>query len=282
MKSVLLSIISFITINSNAEVTVEKSEFSSEGLEQLAIKNMSGNVKISTIENGNAIVTAKKIKFNKNCEMKVLKEANQLKIEVEQKGWFNFSDCKVDFDIAIPAQMALKLKSGSGDLSVNGVEGDIEFDLGSGDIELVSTSDNVNGNTGSGQVKLSGQIGNSKVKTGSGDIEISGLENNANLRTGSGDIDLKFNKAPETGMIDVKTGSGDIDMIFAQKPTLANIDIMTGSGDAKIVLPEGTKLFTNYKSGSGKLYNEFGEDPQAQVKLSMKAGSGDLKIKKVQ
>ena len=42
---------------------------------------------------------------------------------------------------------------------------------------------------------------------------------------------------------------------------------------------KGTKVKTIYKSGSGELSNELGNNIGAAFKVSMKAGSGDLKIK---
>jgi hypothetical protein len=45
------------------------------------------------------------------------------------------------------------------------------------------------------------------------------------------------------------------------------------------MFPKGTKVKTSYKAGSGEMSNELGDNPEAAFKVSMKAGSGDLKIK---
>ena len=45
--------------------------------------------------------------------------------------------------------------------------------------------------------------------------------------------------------------------------------------------PNNNYYRTLFKAGSGKLLNEHGDTPDAKFNISMKAGSGDLIIKKI-
>ncbi|MEW6058236.1 MAG: DUF4097 family beta strand repeat-containing protein [Bdellovibrionota bacterium] len=224
-----------------ALAATENKEFDGSGLEILSIKNPSGDVKIGVSKDGKAYVAAEKIKFGKNCTLKMDKSGRELVVEVSKGGIFNTDDCKVNFDVKVPREIALHLKSGSGDLEVNGTKGTVDFKIGSGDAKVTAEVDTLDGMSGSGSV----------VATG--------LSGNANVRTGTGDVTLTYGSAPSKGELDIKTGSGD----------------------ATIFFPSSMKVLTDFKAGSGRVYNELGDSEDARFKVSMKAGSGDLKIKKL-
>lgn len=239
---------------------VENKEFSASGLENLNLKNMSGDVIVTVSEDGKAYVSANKVNFEKNCTLKMNRSGENLIVEVKNEGWFNNDNCMVNFDIKVPKAIALNLKNGFGDLNVNGTKGKIDFKLGSGNAVVNAEAEKLDGKSGSGSINISGIIGDSKIKTGSGSIDITGLIGDADLKTGSGDLKITYKLAPLKGALDIKTGSGDATVFF----------------------PTSMKVLTNYMSGSGRIYNELGDSSDASFRVFMKAGSGDLKIKKLQ
>ena len=112
--------------------------------------------------------------------------------------------------------------------------------------------------TDSGDIKGTGHAALLHADTGNGDVAVEGLVGSAEIKIGSGDVTLTWAEAPQRGSIAVKTGAGDV----------------------RLALPDGTKLATRYTSGSGKLENELGDMPEAELKVSVMTGSGDLWIKK--
>ncbi len=222
--------------------STESQEFVATGLKALHLKNSSGNVKISTSSsNGKAYVEIEKVKFEKNCTLKMDKTDDALTVEVDKVGLFSNNDCKIHFNIKVPKEVALHLKMGSGDLNVKGTKGTIDFILGSGD------------------AKIDAEIQSLDATTGSGSIEAMGIYGNANIKSGSGNVRLLYKTAPPQALV----------------------NIMTGSGDATIYLPSTTQISTDFKAGSGQLSNELTNSTDAPFKILMKAGSGSLQIKKL-
>lgn len=172
------------------------------------------------------------------------------KLTIEKKGRTLFvgvekagvfkDDCEVDFDITAPKTAMLDLDSGSGDIKVKGTSGDLNFNIGSGDLDVDADVKKLEG------------------KTGSGDVSIKGLTAGGTLKTGSGEINLVYDVAPALGELDIKTGSGGAEIIF----------------------PKNATIRTSFMAGSGELINELGDTPNSKFKISMKAGSGSLHIKK--
>jgi DUF4097 and DUF4098 domain-containing protein YvlB len=114
------------------------------------------------------------------------------------------------------------------------------------------------------------------ASAGSGEMRISGLEGALALKAGSGDIRIY----DVSGKVDARLGSGDIDLSWATSPKTGEVDIKTGSGDVSLVLPQETLLRTNTRTGSGTVINELGETASADLLISVKAGSGDVTIRK--
>jgi len=166
----------------------------------------------------------------------VTQSGNAVRIgEVSDRELFN--NISIDYEITAPADVALNLHSGSGDVEVDnlgrflnagsgsgnvrahGLHGPAELSTGSGDIELEETSaGDVKAKTGSGSIRIHGLNGGFNAKTGSGDIEADGnLVGASTLSTGSGSVRLHI--APSTHFsFEASTGSGDIRVAFPGAP----------------------------------------------------------------
>lgn len=180
-----------------------------------------------------------------------------------------YNHISVDYEVTVPAAVALNLHSGSGDIVVDhvgrylsatsgsgnvdghGVQGAVDLGTGSGDIELEhdGTGD-IKAKTGSGNIKLHGLDGGLMARSGSGDIEADGrLSGPANLSSGSGNI--KLHLTPDAHFnLEASTGSGGIHVGYPGAPEQgdnsrhhmtapingggAPLEVRTGSGDVEI------------------------------------------------
>ncbi|MBF0367497.1 MAG: DUF4097 family beta strand repeat protein [Oligoflexia bacterium] len=125
-------------------------------------------------------------------------------------------------------------------------------------------------------IDLKGDLLITKTESERGDCEINfsiiapGIAQ-VDVEIGSGDLDVSNMQ----GATAFKTGSGDININNSGK----RVSGKTGSGDAILSFPEGSSIETSLKSGSGGIHNEIGDSDNGKLKISMKSGSGDIKIK---
>ena len=216
-----------------------KQEFDPTGLESVEVENLFGQVHVRTLNQGKVVVLAKKQKFSDKCQLEIKRKDNELEVEVEKKGLLPVNDCQVDFDIQVPKTVKLEISNGSGDIKVSGIHGELDYKVGRGTLQADGEFTKVEGKTGFGDVTIKGLLGGGEVEVGSGKIQ------------------LTFTEAKLSGEIEIKTGAGDATLEF----------------------PKGTAVKTRLLSGTGRLQDELGEDPKASFKVSMKTGSGNLKIK---
>ncbi|MEK6774530.1 MAG: DUF4097 family beta strand repeat-containing protein [Bdellovibrionota bacterium] len=235
-----LLLIIFFLLSQSTFAETENKEFESKGLNEVSVENISGKVTVSAFEGAKASVVATKNKFSDKCKMSIDRSGNKLVLKVEKSGGvFSSDECDVDFEVKVPKAVDLSLNVGSGNMIINGIHGALNFKVGSGNTSADGSFKKIDGMSGSGNVTVKG------------------------LNGGGG----------------IKTGSGEINLTFTNKSLKGELDLKAGSGNATLLFPKGSKVKTNFFAGSGQVSNELGDNPNALFLVSMKAGSGNLKIK---
>ncbi|MBY0416531.1 MAG: DUF4097 domain-containing protein [Pararheinheimera sp.] len=135
------------------------------------------------------------------------------------------SSAYADLVVKVPAELALALEDGSGDISIEGLSTDLLIEDGSGNL-TVQGGRNLVLEDGSGNVGITQLSGNLTVEDGSGDLLIQQVTGAVVVEDGSGDIDIQQVK----GMVSVNDGSGDIRVQQTGGFTLLD----DGSGELKI------------------------------------------------
>lgn len=124
------------------------------------------------------------------------------------------SQCSGNLVVELPPDVAAQVETGSGEVRLGGVTGDVAVQTGSGD------------------VVVSGASGRLTLRTGSGDVEVDGLgRSGGTLRTGSGSIEVMAEDEPDE--LAAETGSGNV-LIVLPGDTPYAVDVETGSGEEDI------------------------------------------------
>ena len=203
-------------------------------------------------------------------------------------------DPRAEIVVEVPLASRLDAKVGSSDVTTRGQLGDTRVESGSGDITL----DVVDGATvvrsGSGDLQATHLAGEARIKTGSGDIVLRRADSAVVVTTGSGDVRLEDTR----GDVAVKTGSGDAqlgsvsgDTVFTsgsgdlaiEDAVSGRVSVKTSSGDVRIGVRAGTPVWTDVRTSSGRLSStlpatgEPGPD-QPYVEVRATTASGDLTL----
>lgn len=128
-----------------------------------------------------------------------------------------------------PAGSRLRVRTGSGDVTVTGSAGESDIRTGSGDLSLGTVDGRARLRTGSGAVTVSAATGLADIKAGSGDIRIGELTGDLRVRSGSGDVDVTDARS---GSLELATGSGQL-TVAVHPGVGAELDLSSGSGRAR-------------------------------------------------
>ncbi len=152
----------------------------------------------------------------------------------------------VSYDITVPVATMVAASSGSGNVTVGGVNNSVKANSGSGNIDVSGIGGDVDARTGSGNVTVKDARRAASLSSGSGNI-VALLTGQGDVKasTGSGDIKL----TGVVGLLSANTGSGSIGV--EGKPT-GDWKLSAASGDVSVVVPgeQGFTLEASTASGS--------------------------------
>jgi DUF4097 and DUF4098 domain-containing protein YvlB len=97
----------------------------------------------------------------------------------------------ISYDITVPRDARVRLRSGSGSQTIDGIEGRVEARTGSGSVRFSNLEGGATATAGSGSIEIDNVRGDVDVRTGSGSVRMLGLRGGAIARTGSGAIEVR-------------------------------------------------------------------------------------------
>jgi DUF4097 and DUF4098 domain-containing protein YvlB len=193
----------------------------------------------------------------------------------------------ISYDITVPADTAVQAHSGSGNVSVEGVRGEVQTQTGSGDVHLRDLASRVHAQTGSGGIRAQNVGAPFYAHTGSGDIDAA--------LTGSGDVDIQTGSGSVqlrgvNGGLRARTGSGSIG---ADGSVSAPWQLHTGSGNIRMALASSGGFNLDVRTSSGSIHSDLPITVQGSLgrhelkgtvrgggpEVEVNTGSGDVEIR---
>ncbi|MGE0406459.1 MAG: DUF4097 domain-containing protein [Candidatus Korobacteraceae bacterium] len=201
-----------------------------------------------------------------------------------------YRNISISYEILTPAQTELSARSGSGSVSVEGIQGTVDAHTGSGSIRILDVDRDVRTSAGSGAIELDGLRNSVTARTGSGPIRathlgrlsaVSGATNEQptarlDLQTGSGSIRLN----DIVGSLRASTGSGSI---HAAGEPEGSWHLRTGSGGVILDLPQNSGFDLVARTGSGGIRVDHpltteGRMEKNSVRGTVRGGGASLDI----
>jgi DUF4097 and DUF4098 domain-containing protein YvlB len=259
---------------------------------ELYVENGRGHVDVTATATSETTV---RVTGERADEFVVQLDGHQLSvIAPKRNGGIFGSDARADVHVVMPAHGTLVAKvgsssvaghgplahasvhSGSGDVSMELVEGQADFQAGSGDLHLVELLGETRLKTGSGDVVVELSAAPLVVATGSGDVRVQRADGPLAVKTGSGDAVVGETAAD----VSWSTGSGDLRVDVARR---GRVTVKGASGDVCLGVPHGTPVWTDITTVSGRISSELaptGEPADGQDFLEVRArtASGDITL----
>lgn len=281
MKSInwLALLVSFsVSTLSLGKVSVQVKTFKSSDIKKLKLKNPNGNINLKGHKLSESTVHINPIKNSDSCSTQVFLKDKTLHVTVkESNSFFSFSNCQIDLHLSLPQSADLDIDLGSGDSEVSHFKGKFEAKLGSGNLAVNNSQfKKTKIRTGSGDLYLEGVTSEGEFNLGSGNLVVKKSQlKDIHIKSGSGNVNL----SDLEGDGHIKLGSGNLKLTYPKLPKKGELKINAGSGNSLIQMPKTAKVNVKFKAGSGTYSSELGSDPSSKYLISVKTGSGNLKIK---
>lgn len=168
---------------------------------------------------------------------------------------------------------AVALATVSGDVRAEALHGGLSVSTTSGDVRLNDLAGTLNATTISGDVHLGdGQVEGATINSTSGAVEIAGVGGQLQIGTVSGDITVRD---AHNGQLSLATTSGSIEY-EGDLASSGNNEINTISGDVQLQLPDDSSFRLDASSVSGEVNTSFQLSEAENGRNSLKGvvGSG--------
>jgi hypothetical protein len=179
---------------------------------------------------------------------------------------------RLDYFVSVPKRVSTSVTAGSGNVRIEGVEGDVQVKVGSGNINLNRVVGRLGAETDSGNIELTdGNVATATVRTSSGNITLQGVSNQLTLTTSSGNMRVRDAK---DGQLTVAISSGN----FEYAGSLASAGMHTihcASGNVRLRLPDTNSFRLQASASSGNIRNAFPLRDSQQHRGTLSGTVGD-------
>ena len=243
--------------------------------EELNLKTDLGDVKINTWDKNEFNV---KIKGSSRVEDKmdfyIERTNNGVKIIGEKEGrisgWSFFSSGpKLIYEINLPKNFDLKIKTSGGDISVKDLKGLVALKTSGGDIKLKQFEGSSDVSTSGGDITVENSGGDLLAHTSGGDILLESANGKVDASTSGGDIKVKY--AGENNGMDLHTSGGDIDLYLSME-LKADVYLKTSGGRVDVDF-ENARASRQKKTRYEGSFNGGGE------RLKATTSGGDINVR---
>jgi len=174
-----------------------------------------------------------------------------------------------------PAQLTLQARTSDGNVTLSGLQGDLDLTTGDGNVALDHVSGNLRIKSGDGQVKITNADGAIDAHTSDGNLSVDGLFHALALHTSDGTLDLSLREGTKlAGPSTIQSSDGSVTIRVPQN-FAADLNVHTSDGHVDCALP---LTMDHYQSGGDQGHQLRGKLNGGGTPLTIHTSDGNVKI----
>jgi hypothetical protein len=173
-----------------------------------------------------------------------------------------------------PAKLSLQARTSDGNVTLSGLQGDLNLTTGDGDVDLDHVSGDLHIKSGDGHVKITDADGSIDARTSDGSLTVDGLFHALTLHTSDGGLDLNLREGTKlTEASTIQSSDGSV-TIRVPRDFAADLSVHSSDGHVDCALP---LTVDHYQSG-GAGHDLHGKLNGGGIPLTVHTSDGNVKI----
>lgn len=178
-------------------------------------------------------------------------------------GWKSYP-LRVHFDVLVPEQYNLNLRTSGGGIEIAQLEGDVACKTSGGRLVLDQIKGDIVGKTSGGSITLDGSDGTVDLRTSGGGIHIGKVAGKVEAHTSGGSVDVEeaggdvkvstsggsIHVNEVKGSISASTSGGSVSATITEQPK-HDCSLTTSGGGIKVYLAKGIQVEVDAKTSGG-------------------------------
>jgi hypothetical protein len=174
------------------------------------------------------------------------------------------------YTIRVPASFNADLDTAGGDISANGLTGNIKADTSGGDLNFAQIHGDIHADTSGGDITARGCDGITNLDTSGGRIEVTGGRGNLSADTSGGAVTV-LNRVGDTkvessggklrlgnisGKLNAETSGGSVSAILPS-PVAGDVRLETSGGSITVLTPPNAALTIDAETSAGSVRSDL-------------------------
>ena len=186
-------------------------------------------------------------------------------------GWFgNWRDLQVNFDITVPRNFNVDLKTAGGSIKVGALTGKAAAQTSGGSLKFDEIEGPLTGRTSGGSINVAGCKGSVDVRTSGGSISLGSVDGDVAAHTSGGSITVKnlagkavvktsggsINVSEVKGQIEAGTSGGGVNVTLLEPPS-GDCSFKTSGGSVNVTLGETLAVDVDARTSGGRVISDL-------------------------
>ncbi len=176
-----------------------------------------------------------------------------------------------------PAQLTLQAKTSDGNVTLSGLQGDLNLTTGDGNLTLDHVSGSLRIKSGDGHVKVTDADGAIDAHTSDGTLSVDGLFHALALHTSDGTLELNLREGTKLTVASTIQSSDGSMTIRVPQSLAADLSVHTSDGHVECALP---LTMDHYQSG-GEGHELHGKLNGGGTPLTINTSDGNVKVEQL-
>ena len=174
------------------------------------------------------------------------------------------------YAIKVPASFNLDLDTSGGDVSANGITGNVKADTSGGDLTFGQIHGDLHADTSGGDIVAKDCEGKTTLDTSGGRIEVTGGRGNLSVDTSGGNVTV-LNRVGDTkvessggklrlgnisGKLSAQTSGGSVSAILSN-PVAGDVHLETSGGSITLLTPPNAALTIDAETSAGSVRSDL-------------------------
>ncbi len=183
---------------------------------------------------------------------------------------FGHSRTEARYSIKVPSNFSADLDTSGGDVSVNGLTGNIKVDTSGGDMTFGQLHGDLHASTSGGDITAKNCEGKVNLDTSGGRIEVTGGKGNLGASTSGGAVtvlnrvgDVKVDSSGGklrlgniSGKLNAETSGGSVSAILPS-PVVGDVRLETSGGGITVLTPRDARLTIDAETSAGGIHSDL-------------------------
>jgi hypothetical protein len=176
-----------------------------------------------------------------------------------------------------PAQLTLQAKTSDGNVTLSGLQGDLNLTTGDGNLTLDHVSGSLRIKSGDGHVKVTDADGAIDAHTSDGTLSVDGLFHALALHTSDGTLEVNLREGTKLTVASTIQSSDGSMTIRVPQSLAADLSVHTSDGHVECALP---LTMDHYQSG-GEGHELHGKLNGGGTPLTINTSDGNVKVEQL-